>query len=187
MFNSIKYKRLSLKGFILIADYLTPGYIDHLQESSRPAFLCGRPCPKDLDGLQFGQLLRLQSISSLNDLLTIPASVVLGVEGAELMKAPVADAFGFSVWCAKEVEKIGKLFKEATGTPTPEERQAGIDQLNFGMFGMIDWYALRMGITNHEDVLSVSWLKVYQCLTIDTQKREFERRLRQVFSHKTVR
>ena len=47
---------------------------------------------------------------------------------------------------------------------------------------MIDWYALRMGITDHEEVMRVPWMRVYQCLSMDNQKQEFEKRLSEVYN-----
>lgn len=180
----IKRKDVTLKEFLLIEDFIAPEYADWLNNCPPPDSLCGCLCPKDLDSLKFGQLLQLQAISDTSELLFIPPHVVLGIKDAKLLEAPVSAVIGFSKWCAKELERIGKLFREATGTPTPEERQAGIDQLNFGMFGMVDWFATRMGITDHDVVLSTPWLRVYQCLNIDTQKREYEKRLREVYSSK---
>jgi hypothetical protein len=58
--------------------------------------------------------------------------------------------------------------------------RAGIDRLNFGVFGLIDWYARRMGITDHDEVLKVPVLRVYQCLKMDKEQQEYENRLAKV-------
>ena len=63
---------------------------------------------------------------------------------------------------------------------TSEQMRAGIDRLNFGVFGLIDWYARRMGITDHDEVLKVPVLRVYQCLKMDKEQQEYENRLAKV-------
>ncbi len=45
----------------------------------------------------------------------------------------------------QEVERITKLFETTSVVPTPEERRAGVDKLSFGLFGLVDYYATRMG------------------------------------------
>ena len=64
--------------------------------------------------------------------------------------------------------------------PTAEEIRAGINKMNFGVFGMIDWYARRMGITDHEEVMSVPWVRVYKCLDMDSQTNEYHKRLTKI-------
>lgn len=83
---------------------------------------------------------------------------------------------------ARRSGKISKLFAKAKGTPTEREKKAGIDKLSFGLFGLLDWYALRMGITNHDDVLPVPWMRVYKCLDMDEKKALFNKKLQEVIS-----
>jgi len=45
-----------------------------------------------------------------------------------------------------------------------------VDKLSFGLFGLVDYYATRMGITDHEQVESVPWVRVYKCLDMDAEK-----------------
>ena len=79
------------------------------------------------------------------------------------------------------MQKINKLFDSVKSKPTKEEERAGIENLKFGVFGLIDWYALRMGITDHEEVTKVTWGRVYKCLEMDNKKRDFEKRLAEVY------
>ena len=83
-------------------------------------------------------------------------------------------------WVAREVERINKLFASASVPPTPEEKKAGYDRLNFGLFGLVDYYALRMGITDHEAVERVPWVRVYKCMDMDARRMVVERRLRKI-------
>ena len=86
------------------------------------------------------------------------------------------------MWVITEVDRINKLFSSTSVKPTKEEKQAGVEKLSFGMFGMIDHYALRMGIANHEDVEKVPWIRIYKCLDIDSEKAKFQRRLQDVYA-----
>ena len=86
-----------------------------------------------------------------------------------------------------EAERINKIFQRAEIKPTAEEQLAGIERLRFGLFGMIDSYARRMGISNHDDVMNVSWMKVYKCTEIDNSIVLFNRRLNDVYARKMQR
>ncbi|GJG39125.1 hypothetical protein PRLR5107_15400 [Prevotella lacticifex] len=93
------------------------------------------------------------------------------------MKADVNDVFGFLAFVTKELEKINKLFTSIKQTYSKEEEAAGIRELDFGSFGVLDWYARRMGIPNQNDVRDVAWVRIYQCMKNDNMQSEFERRL----------
>ena len=149
----------------------------------RPSFVYGRSVPKDLYSLTIGELFALQAIKTESDAILIPCKVILNLEENEVMKADAEEVFGFVVWVASEVSKINKLFERTRVPPTKEEKQAGVEQLNFGAFGIIDWYAQRMGITDHEAVEYVPWMRVYKCLEMDAQRTMYEKRLRDVYAN----
>ena len=77
---------------------------------------------------------------------------------------------------------MNKLFESLTPQATAKEKQAGIDTLHFGLFGMLDWYALRMGITNHDEVLQVPWMRIYTCMEMDNLRHAYERRYSKITS-----
>ena len=39
-----------------------------------------------------------------------------------------------------------------------------------------------MGITDHEEVERVPWIRVYKCLDMDAERTRFERRLRNILN-----
>ena len=80
------------------------------------------------------------------------------------------------------MERIGKLFKSLESDKTSEEIRAGIEKLDFGAFGLVDWYAKRMGIVDHEEVFATPWQRIYQCLKIDHENAEFEKRYRNIIN-----
>ena len=63
--------------------------------------------------------------------------------------------------------------------PTPEEVQAGYYKmnLNLGEFPTLDWYARRMGIADHDEVLKVGWVRIFACKKIDHENQLFQKRV----------
>ena len=94
-------------------------------------------------------------------------------------------------WTFGEVEKINNIFEKLHTEPTHREKQAGVERLQFGLFGMLDWYAQRMKIQNHDDVLQVPWARIYKCMDMDAKKAQYERRLQDLatkeMNHKNQR
>lgn len=88
----------------------------------------------------------------------------------------------FVGWVSGEVERINKIFESTNTKPTAREKKAGIEQLNFGLFGMLDWYAKRMGIQDHDQVLSTPWLRIYKCIDMDNKRNQYERRYQEIMN-----
>lgn len=173
-----------LREFLNSIDVIIPNSLRRINEVNKPVSICGKKIPDDIDGITFGQLMQLKGISDVKSMLLVPGKVILGIEEEKLMCEDIEKLIGFANWTAAEVERIGNLFEKTSIPPTNEEKQAGIERMNFGMFGIIDYYARRMGISNHEEVESVPWVRVYKCLDMDSQRAMFERRLRKVFERK---
>ena len=113
--------------------------------------------------------------------------ILFKVDDADIMNANVFDVFGFSTMVCKETERITKLFNSINNIHSPEETQAGIDKLQFGVFGMLDWYAKRMGITDHNEVNNIAWVRIFQCMKNDSEEAAFQKRLQKVYNDKIKR
>ena len=50
---------------------------------------------------------------------------------------------------------------------TPIQKKAGYGDLRFGAFGIIHRYAQMMGISNHDDVEDVPWIRIYKCFDME--------------------
>lgn len=175
---------MKIRRFLNIVNIITPESAEAIKAAKKPARLCGKDTPNTINDITMGQLLQLQDIKTMEDVLFVPAFVLLGIEKEEILKAEVGSVFGFSNWVAREVTRISKLFESTNVPPTSDEVMAGAKQMKFGAFGIIDSYARRMGITNHEEVESVPWVRVYKCMDIDAQKARFDRRLRNILMKK---
>lgn len=172
---------MTVKEFMTLGK-LRPDISTRLEILKKPYSVCKVKTPATLNDLSIGDLMQLQSITTDSDFIFTPGMVVLNLTERKLLNADSEEVLGFSYWVAKEMKRINKLFASTSVPPTPEERQAGADSLNFGMFGLLDYYAQRMGITDHEEVERVPWIRVYKCLDMDAERTRFERMLRTILN-----
>ena len=184
--NKSRYKKrngdeCSYKDFLVMLPCCTErvqkDLLERLKAQPRPSYLCGVEVPKNLGALSYGTLDDLRSATATDDPIGEGVRILLGVNTSELMDADVNDVFGFLSFVKNELEKINKLFADIKQTYSKEEEAAGVRDLDFGSFGVLDWYARRMGITNQNDVRDVAWVRIYQCMKNDNLQSEFERRL----------
>lgn len=175
---------MTVKEFLIKIDVCRDqeGLRKQIEELPKPEFIGNKRTPSDLNDITMGQLIMLQSMRDSKDVALIPCKTLLCMEEKEILSAKAETMLGFSMWVITEVDRINKLFSSTSVKPTKEEKQAGVEKLSFGMFGIIDHYALRMGIANHEDVEKVPWIRIYKCLDIDSEKAKFQRRLQDVYT-----
>lgn len=150
---------------------------------TRPAFVGGAETAENLDSLSFGQLIELSRLSATNDLFYDVCRIVLKIDRETVNQARAVDVVTFVGWVTAEVNKINERFKKLSTKPTDTERKAGIERLNFGLFGLMDRYARRMHITNHDDVLSVPWIRVYRCIEMDNEADNYQKRYMEVMEN----
>lgn len=153
-----------------------------LRVFSRPEKVGGVDVPASLDTLTIGQLMQLSELKDGNESFYTICAVILGLTRKQTDNARAVDVVRFVGWVIGEVRKINKLFEKSNIEPTPQEKKAGIEQLKFGLFGMLDWYAKRMGIQNHDEVTEVPWLRIYKCLDMDNKTALYNRRLNEVYN-----
>ena len=175
---------MTVKEFLILSDVSSSheDITSQMENLPRPVKVGDMPTPDTLNDLTFGQLIKLQSIATTMDVILSPCRELLGLVDEEVMICDAEQVLGFSMWTAKEVERINNLFASTSVSPTHEELRAGINLMQFGMFGLIDYFATRMGITNHEQVESIPWVRIYKCLDIDAKRYVFQRRLRKILS-----
>lgn len=160
--------------------------IAEMQQCIRPTYLGGVEVPHDLNHITMGTLIKLQNIDKAQAYDLAPV-IVMDIDPKELEKEPCEDVIGFSNWVALELRRIADLFASCRTDLSPEQEQAGFGNLNFGMFGVLDWYCKRMGITDHAEVEKVPWVRVYKCMDMDAQTRRCEQRLSEIQANKLRR
>lgn len=158
--------------------------IGRLQKQPCPDTLCGKDVPESLNAISYGTLDDLQSASTSKDPLVETCKILLGVTAEEVSNEDVNAVFGFANFVTRELLRINKMFSSIKPSYSNEEKQAGIDSLNFGAFGVLDWYAQRMHIANQNAVRDIAWVRIWQCMKNDNDRNEFERRLSKVYSKK---
>lgn len=149
----------------------------------RPQFVGNHATPENLDSLPFGKLIELSQLQDSTQVFYGICKILLDMEREEVDMARAVDVVCFVGWVTEEVNKINENFRKLSVKPTDTERKAGIEKLNFGLFGMMDRYARRMHITNHDDVLSVAWIRIYRCIDMDNKEGEFQKRYTEVISN----
>ena len=176
-----------LKQIDLCSKEVQEEYFDILKHQPRPDTLCGRKVPVNLNCLSYGQLDDLRDASSKkNDIeLAIALTKAVFEEELNLFDEDVNKVFGFVLFCTAELKRINELFLQLKPSYTSEEKAAGVEKLDFGSFGVLDWYAKRMGITNQNDVRSVAWVRIFQCMKNDHLQQQFERKLHDVYMRKS--
>ncbi len=162
--------------------------LETLKEAKRPAFVCGKEVPADLNTITYGQLDDFSRISQTEDDPAVRVfSILLGLDAPQIYEMNVFDVFGIINFVRVELERINGLFSSIKVTHTSEEIAAGVEDLNFGTFGVIDWYAKRMGITNQDEVYNVAWIRIYTCMKNDNEKAEYEQRLNKQYMNRAKR
>ncbi len=154
-----------------------------LQTAPKPGEVCGVAVPHDLNDLTIGELFSLKA-DSQHDLVEHIASIVLRIDPLRLYDERADKVFGLLFWVGRELERISKLFERANRKPTPEEVKAGALNLDFGPFGILDWYATRQGYKDQNEVMGVPWVRIYECMRIDNERAAYERRLQEILAKK---
>lgn len=152
---------------------------DQLLAVPRPDYIGDIEIPTHLNTLTYGQLDDLSRTSETDDPFVVCFTTILNVEPSDVYAMNVFDVFGFCNFVRKEVERINKLFGEIEVKHSSDEIAAGVKELSFGSFGVIDWYARRMGITNQDEVYDVGWIRIYTCMKNDAAQNNYERRLQE--------
>lgn len=187
--DKMRRERLNLPfvQFVMLMPYMTTDTIKSLVLIPPPKKFNKRDVPDTLQMVTFGMLTRLQQAPTDNDYLKTCCklvSVLLGVDEKVVASRRAYDVLGIVNMVQGEMERIGRLFQSLNTDKTSDEINAGIDRLNFGAFGLVDWYAQRMGIVDHEEVFETPWARIYQCMKIDHEQGEFEKRYRKIIEQR---
>lgn len=188
-FKKKKKIPVTLRAFTLLWPCCTQDYqqemVEILHKQERPETLCGIHVPENLNMISYGTLDDLHGIKadSMESVYQV-AEILLGITKEQLDQEDVNKVWGFVTFVTNEVDKINKLFEKIKPTHTSDEIRAGIEKLDFGSFGVLDWYAKRQGISNQNDVRDVAWVRIYQCMKMDNEQAAYEKRLREIISKK---
>ena len=172
----------------MLMPYMTTESVGRLAIIPPPRKIGKHEIPQDLQMVTFGTLTKLQNTAKSNDFLKVCCelvSVLTGESAERVASRPAIEVIGTVNMVQTEMERIGKLFKSLQGDHSSDEVAAGIERLEFGAFGIVDWYAQRMGIIDHEEVFNTPWARIYQCMRIDHEQGEFEKRYRKIIENRS--
>ena len=179
---------LPFAQFVALMAYMTEDTIKSLVLIPPPKKFCKVDVPDTLQMVTFGMLTRLQQAPKDNDYLKtccLLVSTLTGVSPDVVASRRAYDVLGIVNMIQGEMERIGKLFQSLQTDKSSDELAAGIDRLEFGTFGIVDWYAQRMGIVDHEEVFNTPWQRIFQCMKIDHENNEFEKRYRKIIENRS--
>lgn len=171
------------KHWIVVATFSKGTERLELERCTRPLKVGKVSTPANLDDMTIGQMVQMSECKEGRWLFYKVCEVLLGMEAKVVDDCMAVEVVRFVGWVLGRIKKINELFDKAKSKPSDEELRAGINNLKFGIFGLIDWYALRMGITDHEEVTNVPWGRVYKCLDMDTRTNNFRRNLQKVYEN----
>lgn len=172
-----RFKMKTVADVLRWEPFLEDDQIRELKEVAPPVRIGGIDAPQDLNDLTLGQLIQLESIGAEKGVFAAIAVVLLDKDEDWAAKAPALPMLGLRNMVVKEQDRIASLFKSLAHEPDAAEIMAGIEKLNFGMFGLADWYARRMGISDHDDAFDTPWLRIWQCRKNDIDEAEYQKRL----------
>lgn len=182
--------RLSMpfKSFLVLLPVISTNTQKKLKKLMPPKTIAKVEVPRDLQQVTYATLCRLQRLGDGKDYAKVVCEiceVVCGINEAQVMKATAGEVLGVVAMVQREMVRIADLFRSLKAEHTSEEIQAGVETLNFGTFGIVDWYCKRMGITDHEDGYNTKWQRIYECMRIDHEQSLYEARLRKVYDNKS--
>lgn len=152
-----------------------------LEKLTRPDRIGKKITPLTLNNMTMGQMVQLSNCKDGAESFYKTCEVLMGMTQKQVDESKATEVVRFVGWVVASIKRINNLFDKIKIKPENEEIRAGITTINFGIFGMIDWYALRMGITDHEEVMNVPWGRIYKCMEIDNKTMEFRKKLNKIY------
>ena len=186
MRKGLKYKRdnrsnMKFREWLTIATHSTMTTALDIKRFARPRYVGGKRTPENLNLITMGALIAITHASTAQDAFFLPCKHILGLTDEQVNNALAVDVVSFAGWVAAQMDYINDMFKNLHREYTAEERQAGVEKLRFGVFGLVDWYAVRMGIHDHEEVERMPWIRIYECMRIDMERDAYQRRLQKIY------
>ena len=176
---------MTFRAFLTLSEFITEDSMKRLRECEYRGRIGDHETLKDINAWNYGELMDAGKLFSSQDTMVEGVCRFAEMTEKEVMNAPAQDVVAFVNFMVSEIKRAGDLFESCHVEPTFEERRAGIDKLQFGLFGVLDWYARRMGIIDHEWVMeNVRWIYIYKCLQMDTENNKYERRLQKILYSK---
>lgn len=138
--------------------------------------------PVEIPEITYGQRIDLSEIKTLQDLLFVPQKVLYNLTEDQVMHKSLLSVYNFGRSIYRELERLAIRDQEAFKyEPTSEEIKAGYNQINHGVFGVVDSIARRMGM-QHDEVFLLPEKRVFAMLKIDFDNMMYQKKLNKIIS-----
>lgn len=164
-----------------LAECLDAESLQMLKTAKKPYKIGRHIVPENLNDLTVEQLSVLLTPEENRLYVFAVFETLFNCKPKSVLRLPATTVFGVMNWVAEELEKINAMFAAEKVEPTKEEKLAGCEELDFGFFGFVDWYAKRMNFQSHDEVGKLKWIILYECMRIDNERTRYERRLQKVY------
>lgn len=151
-----------------------------MERVEKPTRLCGQYLPDDLNHITMGALV---DVLECEDDIKVLATLYNLTTG-QIKDDRATNVLGAIKWTTEQIKSITGLWKQLERDFTVDELMAGADKMKSDIFSTIDWYARRMGISDHDEVLKVSWIKIWRCAKDDRARDEYRERLNNIMNKK---
>lgn len=159
---------------------LSAGCLAELDALEPPQAVGDFKAPQSLDEITLEDLCRLQDDTTDWGLFCSIGGIFFRKSPEEVVHMPAAEMVGLKNMVVRELARISGLFSALGREFNAHEIMAGADKLDFGIFGLADWYAQRMGITSHDEAFKTPWIRIYQCRLNDLREMEYRERLHEI-------
>lgn len=141
-----------------------------------------RKTPADLDGLEIGKYLYLSTLDGEAYVFAV-FEVLGGITREDALELRTEDAVGFLNFARRGLGEIAEAIAAQRIEPTPDERAAGSEELDGGVFGMLDYISRRQHIS-HEEAERLPWPTVVAMLKADKDAELYRRKLQKQLTKK---
>ncbi len=155
--------------------------VNHVTNLKAPTYLAQKPYNPQLEVLTLGQLMEIQYTETFLPKVELYMSLVCGCTTDEYMNEHYEKVMGAVNHITDLLNNVGAMFSGSRIKPTREEITAGVESLNFGAFGLIDWYSQRQKIT-HEQAEATPWTRVFNAIKKDNDTEIYRRKLMKIHS-----
>ena len=178
-------KSTNIKQFIELSNfYDMTSTIEEISKMDIPKFIGKYEVTETLDSITFGQRIDLEEMKDDNDFFFKPLEIIVGLKKEQIIFLKASDVIRFGQFVVSELKRFNDRDLQTLKYKfDKEEIEAGIKEINHGIFGTIDMIAKRMNIS-HDAVLELSQAKVYMMLKIDIDNANYQKNLRDIFKNK---
>lgn len=141
-----------------------------------------RKTPENLDALEIGKYLYLSTLEG-EDFVFEVFSVIGGLTKEDALDLRTEDAVGFLNFARSGLEEISEAIAAQRIEPTADEKAAGSEDLDGGVFGMLDYLSRRQRIS-HEEAERLPWPTVVAMLKADKDAELYRRKLQKQLTKK---